>query len=153
MLFRSILVDTVGLLLNVVVHPADIQDRDGGVLVLSTLFGMFPFLKILLLMAAIRGRSFKGRWRRFCRSSKPKSSNARTRPRASWFCHAAGLSSAPSHGSTVAAVSPRTGKISPATRSPSCASPPSASCSENSAIPHKLSGLTLTTRWTRDRPE
>ena len=27
---RHILVDTLGLLLNVVVHPADIQDRDGG---------------------------------------------------------------------------------------------------------------------------
>ena len=26
---RHILVDTLGLLLNVVVHPADIQDRDG----------------------------------------------------------------------------------------------------------------------------
>ena len=34
----------VGLLLHAVVHPADIQDRDGGVLVLSTLFGMYPCL-------------------------------------------------------------------------------------------------------------
>jgi transposase len=25
------------------VHPADIQDRDGGMLVLSILFGMYPF--------------------------------------------------------------------------------------------------------------
>jgi hypothetical protein len=30
-----------------VVHPADIQDRDGGVLVLSTLFGLYPFLQKL----------------------------------------------------------------------------------------------------------
>jgi hypothetical protein len=37
----------LGLLLHAIVHPADIQDRDGGVLVLSTLFGMFPFLKKL----------------------------------------------------------------------------------------------------------
>ena len=36
---RHILVDTLGLLLHAIVHPADIQDRDGGVLVLSTLFG------------------------------------------------------------------------------------------------------------------
>src|ERR1700687_6453219 len=36
---RHIVVDTLGLLLMAVVHPADIQDRDGGVLVLSTLFG------------------------------------------------------------------------------------------------------------------
>jgi hypothetical protein len=40
---RHILVDTVGLLLHAIVHPADIQDRDGGVLVMATLFGMFPF--------------------------------------------------------------------------------------------------------------
>jgi len=30
-----------------VVHPADIQDRDGGVLVLSTLSGLYPFLQKL----------------------------------------------------------------------------------------------------------
>src|SRR5271169_5558866 len=39
---RHILVDTVGLLLHAVVHPADVQDRDGGALLLSTLFGLYP---------------------------------------------------------------------------------------------------------------
>jgi putative transposase len=29
------------------VHPADIQDRDGGIMLLSTLFGLFPFLRKL----------------------------------------------------------------------------------------------------------
>ena len=38
------MVDTLGLLLHAIVHPADIQDRDGGVLLLSTLFGKYPFL-------------------------------------------------------------------------------------------------------------
>ena len=33
------LVDTLGLLLHAIVHPADIQDHDGGILLLSTLFG------------------------------------------------------------------------------------------------------------------
>jgi hypothetical protein len=32
-------------MLHAIVHPADIQDRDGGILVMATLFGMFPFLK------------------------------------------------------------------------------------------------------------
>src|SRR5882724_10998019 len=41
---RHVLVDTEGLLLWAIVHAADIQDRDGGVLLMSTLFGMFPFL-------------------------------------------------------------------------------------------------------------
>ena len=44
---RHILVDTLGLLLHAIVHPADIQDRDGGILVMATLFGMFPFLQKL----------------------------------------------------------------------------------------------------------
>ena len=33
---RHILVDTLGLLLSVAVHPADIQDRDGAAFVLNT---------------------------------------------------------------------------------------------------------------------
>jgi len=57
---RHILVDTLGLLLHAVVHPADIQDRDGGVLVLSTLFGLYPFCKSSLLMADIRAGLSKG---------------------------------------------------------------------------------------------
>jgi transposase len=55
---RHILVDTVGLLLHAVVHPADIQDRDGGVLVLSTLFGMYPFLLKLFLDGGYQGPQF-----------------------------------------------------------------------------------------------
>jgi hypothetical protein len=35
------------LLLHAVGHLADLQDRDGGILVMATLFGMFPFLKKL----------------------------------------------------------------------------------------------------------
>ena len=52
------LVDTQGLLLHAIVHPADIQDRDGGVLVMSTLFGMFPFLKKLIADAGYQGPKF-----------------------------------------------------------------------------------------------
>src|SRR5258705_158648 len=55
---RHILVDTLGLLLHAVVHPADIQDRDGGVLVMSTLFGMFPFLKKLFVDSGYQGPKF-----------------------------------------------------------------------------------------------
>jgi transposase len=45
-------------LLHAVVHPADIQDRDGGVLVLSTLFGMYPFLLKLFVDAGYQGPQF-----------------------------------------------------------------------------------------------
>jgi hypothetical protein len=46
------------LLLHAVVHPADIQDRDGGVLVLSTLFGMYPFLLKLFVDGGSPGPQF-----------------------------------------------------------------------------------------------
>ena len=53
------LVDTLGLLLHAVVHPADIQDRDGGVLVLSTLFGLYPFLQKLFADGGYQGPVFQ----------------------------------------------------------------------------------------------
>jgi transposase len=42
-----------------VVHPADVQDRDGGVLVLATLFGMYPFLRKLFADAGYQGPKFE----------------------------------------------------------------------------------------------
>ena len=55
---RHILVDTLGLLLHAIVHPANIQDRDGGILVMATLFGMFPFLKKLFADGGYQGPKF-----------------------------------------------------------------------------------------------
>ncbi len=46
------------MLLHAIVHPADIQDRDGGILLLATLFGMYPFLKKLFADAAYQGPGF-----------------------------------------------------------------------------------------------
>jgi len=46
-------------LLHAIVHPADIQDRDGGALLLSTLFGMFPFLKKLFADGGYQGAKFQ----------------------------------------------------------------------------------------------
>src|SRR5271165_585656 len=55
----------------------------------------------------------------------------------------AGSSNAPSPGSAAAADWPRIGNASTARRSPSCASPPFASCCENYAIPRDVLGQTL----------
>ena len=41
------------------VHPADIQDRDGGLLVLSSLFEMYPFLLKLFADAGYQGSKFR----------------------------------------------------------------------------------------------
>ncbi len=53
---RHIVVDTMGLLLAVVVHAADIQDRDGAKLVLSKLSGRFPRLKLVWADGAYAGQ-------------------------------------------------------------------------------------------------
>jgi len=44
--------------LHTLVHPADIQDRDGGMLVLRTLFGRYPFLKKLFADGGYQGPVF-----------------------------------------------------------------------------------------------
>ena len=56
---RHILVDTQGLLMCAIVHAADIQDRDGGILVMSALFGMFPFLLKLYADGGYQGEKFQ----------------------------------------------------------------------------------------------
>ncbi len=40
-------------------HAADIQDRDGGALVMSTMFGMFPFLMKLYADGGYQGPIFR----------------------------------------------------------------------------------------------
>ena len=53
---RHLLVDTIGLILNVVVHAADVQDRDGAVLVLDRRTRrLFPFLEKIFADGACGG--------------------------------------------------------------------------------------------------
>ena len=47
-----------GLLLHAIVHSAGVQDRDGGILLLATLFGQFPFLAKLFADSAYAGPIF-----------------------------------------------------------------------------------------------
>ena len=47
------------MLLHAIVHPADIQDRDGGILLLTTLFGRYPFLKKLFADGGYQGPEFQ----------------------------------------------------------------------------------------------
>ena len=49
----------MGLLLHAIVHAADLQDRDGGCLLLATLFGQYPFLRKLFADAAYQGPDFR----------------------------------------------------------------------------------------------
>ncbi|MGH8703652.1 MAG: IS5 family transposase, partial [Burkholderiales bacterium] len=53
---RHVLVDTLGLMLNVVVHPANIQDRDGAPLVLDARTRrLFPFIERIFADGGYQG--------------------------------------------------------------------------------------------------
>jgi len=52
-------VDTQGLLMAAIIHAADIQDRDGGVLLMATLFGLYPVLLKLYADGGYAGPQFQ----------------------------------------------------------------------------------------------
>ncbi len=45
--------------MQAVVHAADLQDRDGGVLLMGSLFGLFPFLLKLYADSGYQGPKFQ----------------------------------------------------------------------------------------------
>ncbi len=53
--------------MDAIVHAADIQDRDGGVLLMATLFGLYPFLLKLYADAGYQGPKFQQGLARVCR--------------------------------------------------------------------------------------
>ena len=63
---RHVLVDPQGLLLCAIVHAADIQDRDGGVMLMGALFGLFPFLLKLYADSGYQGPKFQEGLSRVC---------------------------------------------------------------------------------------
>ena len=46
-------------MLHAIVHAANLQDRDGGALLVRTLFGLFPFLRKLYADAGYQGPGFR----------------------------------------------------------------------------------------------
>jgi len=141
---RHILVDTQGLLMHAIVHAADVQDRDGGIWLLTTLFGLYPFLMKLYADAGYQGPQFQCALKKVLKRVGLEIVKRSDRAKGfvvlpkrwivertfAWLAAAAGW--------------PRIGRTSTTGRSRSCASPQSASCSESSATPHDLSGQTLT---------
>jgi transposase len=55
---RHVLTDTLGLMIEAVVHTADIQDRDGGSLVLKHVHGRYPFLSHIFADGGYAGDKF-----------------------------------------------------------------------------------------------
>jgi transposase len=52
--------------MQAIVHAADIQDRDGGVLLMASLFGLFPFLLKLYADSGYQGPKFQNGLNRVC---------------------------------------------------------------------------------------
>jgi transposase len=52
---RHVVTDTCGLLVGAVVHPADIQDRDGAGLVVEAIHDLFPWLRHLFADSVYNG--------------------------------------------------------------------------------------------------
>ena len=140
---RHLLVDTQGLLMQAIVHSADVQDRDGGALLLSTLLGRFPYLEKLFADSAYQGPIFAAAVSKTLsrvqveivkRSDQAKGFVALPKR---WIVER-----------TIAWLN-RCRRLAKdwrtSTSQPSCsfASPPSASCCEGSAIPRELSSQTF----------
>jgi transposase len=53
--------------MHAVVHAANVQDRDGGVLLMATLFGLYPFLLKLYADSGYQGPKFRQGLKRVCR--------------------------------------------------------------------------------------
>jgi transposase len=47
-----------------IVHAADVQDRDGGALLMASLFGLYPFLMKLYADAGYQGPQFRSALRK-----------------------------------------------------------------------------------------
>jgi hypothetical protein len=111
--------------MHALVHAADIQDRDGGVVVMTTLFGLYPFLLKLYADGGYQGQAFQQGVKKAI--ARVNVEIVKRRPRASSCCPSAGSWSAPSHGLVAVDASPRTGSASTPRRSPSSSLPLSAS--------------------------
>ena len=146
---RHILVDTQGLLMHAIVHAADIQDRDGGAALMATLFGAFPFLTRLFADGGYRGPQFQAAIGRTLARVKVEIVKRSDQTKAfvvlpkrwigertfAWLGRCRRLA--------------KDWNASTARRSHFSASRPSASCCENYAIPHDVSGQTLGTSYPR----
>jgi hypothetical protein len=64
---RHILVDTIGFLMQAIVHSAGIRGRDGGILLMGALFGRYPCLLKLYADGGYLGPKFREELKKFCR--------------------------------------------------------------------------------------
>ncbi len=87
---RHVVVDAIGLPFGLVVHAADIQDRDGAPAVLASIRKSCPWLRHVFAEAGARGRSCAARSTGSA-SGPSRSSSDPTPPRASRSCPVDGV--------------------------------------------------------------
>jgi len=89
------------------VHPADVQDRDGAVLVIKAIHQLFPWLRHPCSPTASITAPICAMLLANWATGRSRSSNAPPMPPALKFCHVDGLSNGPLLGSTETAAWPR----------------------------------------------
>jgi len=110
------------------VHAADIQDRDGGELVMATLFGLYPFLLRLYADGGYQGPLFRRAMAKIMAQVNVEIVKRSDHAKGFIACPSDGSSSARSRGLDDAGAWPRIGKISTAEASHSYVSRRSGSC-------------------------
>src|SRR5271157_1620540 len=111
---RHVLVDTLGLLLHAIVHPAVSRIATAASCCSRRCSGCIPSCRRCSPMPAIREGNSTTRSRQPCLTFKRKSSSVQIRPRDSSCCPSAGLLSARWRGSTAVEGWPKIGKTSTA---------------------------------------
>jgi len=107
---RHIVTDTCGLLVGAEVHPADVQDRDGAVLVIEAIHQLFPWLRHLFADSVYNGPTCV-RHSPNSASGPSRSSNAPLTPPGFNCCRAAGSSNEPWLGSIATAAWQRISRL------------------------------------------
>ena len=89
---RHIVTDTQGNLVGLVVHAANIQDRDGAPRVLASIRSLYPWLRHVFADGGYAGDKLRTRWPGKV-TGRSKSSNVQSPPKGSKSCRADGSSS------------------------------------------------------------
>ena len=107
---RHIIADTLGLMLFVLIHTADIQDRDGAPFVLKAIRYRFPWLRHVFADGGYAGDKLKAAMASFGDWTIQIIKRFDT-AKGFEVCQDAGSWNAPSHGSGDAEDSPRIGRL------------------------------------------
>ena len=109
-------------------HAAHIQDRDGGVFVMATMFGLYPFLMKLYADGGYQGPLFRRAVAKIMARVNVEIVKRSDHAKGFVVLPKRGSSNERSHGSGGAGVSPKIGRISIERRSHFCASLQSELC-------------------------